>query len=66
MPRLIFRDEHLVQFLAGANADDLQGCIRSDGARQVGDLGAGDFGNKDFAAFHLLNAVNHEAHTLFQ
>jgi hypothetical protein len=55
-----------VQFLAGADADDFDLGFGGDGAGQVDNFGAGDFGDEDFAAFHLFDAGDDEVHALLE
>ena len=53
MPRLVAREHHLVQLLAGPDADELDFALRGDGRGQVHDLHAGNVGHEDLAAVHL-------------
>ena len=40
--------------------------IGGNGARKVGHFRAWNFGDKDLAAFHLLDAIHHKADTLIE
>src|SRR5216684_6139181 len=62
----IFRDQHFVQLLSRTNPDILHLASGSDGLCQVQQSHAGNLGNKNLAAVHLLHAADHKLHALFQ
>src|SRR5512142_1783415 len=62
--RFVLRDEDLMQLLTGANSDDGDLRLRRDGPGEVNDTHAGDLRDKDFAAVHLFEALDDEAHAL--
>src|SRR5260370_14396303 len=60
VPRLVFRDQHFMQLLSGTNPDGLHLASGRDRLCQIQQPHAGDLGNKDLAAMHLLQAADHE------
>src|SRR6185369_872928 len=65
-PRLVFRNEHLVQLLAWADADDLVAALRRDRVRQVNESHAGELRDKNLAAAHDAERANDERDGLVQ
>src|SRR5208282_5028407 len=66
LPRLVFRDQHLVQLLSRTNPDVLHLAAGSNGLGQVQQSHAGNLGDKNLAAVHLFQAADHKLHALFQ
>ena len=66
VPGFVFGDQHLVQLFSGTDADAFHLATRSNGFRHVRQPHAGNLGNEDFAAMHLLDAAHHEAHAMLQ
>src|SRR5690242_1573516 len=64
--RLVFGEQHFVQFLSGADADVIDFRFGRDGLRQIGDLHAGDLGHEDLATLHALDATNDEPDALVE
>ncbi len=63
---LILRDQHFVQFFAGADADLFDLAIAGDRLGQVADIHARDFWHEDLAAVHLRQHRQHELHGLVE
>ena len=59
-------DHALMHFFAGANPDDFGFTFRRNGAGDVHDGCAGDFGDKDFSAFHLFERQCYEIDSLLK
>src|SRR5713101_1707003 len=66
LPRLVLRNQHLVQLLSRTNPDVLHLASESDGLRQVHQPHAGNLRNKNLAAMHLLEATDHKLHAPLQ
>src|SRR5580658_1727650 len=66
LPRLVFRDQHFVQLLSRTNPDVFHLASGSNGLRQIQQPHAGDLGDKNLAAVHLLQAADHKLYPLLQ
>src|SRR5688572_12507323 len=60
--RIVLADHHLMELLSGPPSHDLHVALRSNHARKVDELHAGNLRNKNLAATHLPETLKNELH----